>query len=65
MSYGNEYIEEDIEKLKKKGKSKTDIIKIISKRIHARYSDISINRGKTIATKLYEGKYTTVKDWAR
>ena len=65
MSYGNVYIERDIRDLKEEGKLKTKIIEIIGKRIHARYSDISVSRGKIIAKKLYEGKNTSEKDWAR
>jgi len=65
MSYGNVYIKADIRKLKKRGWTKTQIVDVLGAKINDRYSDISITRGKRIVKKLYEGKNTTFKDWAR
>lgn len=64
MSYGMDYIESDTRKLKRYGLTKNQIVKIISRRINWRYPDIPISRGETIAKKTYEGRETSVRDWA-
>jgi len=60
MSYGEVYIESDIKKLKKAGYKKQTIIRVISRRIKYRYSDIPSKDAQRIATQIYEGKNS---DW--
>jgi len=63
MSYGNVYIERDIDSLKEAGYSDEQIVEELSKRIHERYPKLSLPKCRLIVFKLCWKLKTTVEDW--
>jgi len=63
MSYGMVYIQSDINRMKKKGATNSEIVDVIGRRIKVRYPRMSKDQCEDIVRKSLNKEDITSRDW--